>query len=127
MIQSIVCLSLKFGMKSKKFNQMIFKSYTRPEWVVYSSKLELKIIVNIEDEVIFDHKSKYMETPISLSAAKIFIEKYLSIVTDIDSCEFCVEYSENKNCRIDLWHWQKQNSYFNYDRLMFLSRKLRKQ
>lgn len=106
---------------------MIFKSYTRPEWVIYSSKSELKIIVNIEDEVIFDHKSKYMETPISLSAAKIFIEKYLSIVTDLHSCEFSIEYSENKNCRIDLWYWQKRNNYFNYDRLMFLSRKLKKQ
>ena len=102
---------------------MIFLSYTRPEWVKYSSNSELKITIDIEDEIIFDHKSKYMETPISLSAAKIFIEKYLNI----NPCEFHIEYPENKNHRIDLWYWVRRNSYFNYDRLMFLSRKFRSQ
>lgn len=106
---------------------MFFKTYTRPEWVKYSSNSELKITIDIEDEIIFDHKSKYMETPISLSAAKIFIEKYLNINPNIDSCEFHIEYPENKNHRIDLWYWVRRNSYFNYDRLMFLSRKFRSQ
>ena len=106
---------------------MIFKTYTRPEWTKYSYKPELEITIDIEDEIIFDHKSKYMETPTSLSAAKIFIEKYLNINPNIDSCEFHIEYPENKNHRIDLWYWVRRNSYFNYDRLMFLSRKFRSQ
>lgn len=102
---------------------MIFKSYTYPQWSKYSSKPELEILVDVEDEVILNHKSKYVETPTSLSAAEIFLKNYLNIISELESCEFCTEYSENKNIRVDRWYWQKRNNYFNYDWLSFHSRK----
>ena len=105
---------------------MIFKGYIYPQWSSYFSKPELNVSIDIEDAVIFNHKSRFVETPISFSAAEIFLEKYLVVVSGIDLCEFCIEYAENKNYRTDRWYYQKRNDYFNYDRLSFCSRKFRK-
>ncbi len=105
---------------------MIFKGYIYPQWSSYFSKPKLNVLIDIEDAVIFNHKSRFVETPISFSAANIFIEKYLNVVSEIDSCEFCIEYTENKNYRVDRWYYQKRNNYFNHDRLSFHSRKLKK-